>query len=352
MKKEKITALDAQLEAQKIAFAPVIFQVARSIKKFGILKLLDEASKGLTINEISNKTKISEYGVQILLESALSASIVYKDNERFFLTKIGFFLENDEMIEINMNFNHFVNYKGLYDLDKSIEKEKPIGLKVFGDWDTIYPNLGKLPDTAKKAWFDFDHYYSDLAFNESIDTLDKLSPKTVLDIGGNTGKFSICFAKKTKDTKITILDLPSQVEMAKKNIKANNLEDRVSFYPLNMLENNNDIPKGFDIIWMSQFIDCFSENDAIKILTKVRESMSESSRLCILESLWDKQKFEAASFAVINTSPYFTAMANGCSKMFYSKDLFNYINKAGLEVESTIDNLGISQTLIKCKVKQ
>jgi len=350
-KREEISALDAQLEALKIAFAPVIFQVVRTMREFGILTLLDKNKQGLTLDEIAKESDISSYGAKVLLESALSASVVREEEGRYRLSKIGYFLENDTMVKTNMAFNHDVNYKGLFDLDRSIKEDRPVGLKVFGDdWDTIYPHLGVLPERAKKAWFDFDHFYSDSAFDSSIEKLKSFNPKTVLDIGGNTGKFSIRFAKKSENINLTILDLPGQIEMAQKNIKENGLEERVNFYPLDILDHEAKIPQGFDIIWMSQFIDCFSEEDAIKILSRVAESMDENSRLCILEPLWDKQRFESASYCIINTSPYFTAMANGCSKMFNSTDLFDYIQRAGLEIEETIDNLGVSpHTLVKCK---
>ena len=348
---EKISALDAQFEAQKIAFAPVIFQVVRTMRKFDILKLLGDNKQGLTLNEISEKSDISTYGAKILLESAFSASIVLENDGKYTLGKIGYFLENDKMIKVNMDFNHFVNYKGLYALDDAIKEEKPAGLKVFNDnWDTIYPYLTSLPEDAQKAWFGFDHYYSDSAFEDAINRLKEFKPKTILDIGGNTGKFSIRFAKNSKGINLTILDLPGQVEVAKENIKDNGLEDRVAFYPLDILEHDKKIPKGFDIIWMSQFIDCFSEEDTIKIFSRVKEAMDENSRLCILEPLWDKQQFEASSYAIINTSPYFTAMANGCSKMFNSTDLFDYIKKAGLTIEETFDGLGHTHTLVKCKI--
>jgi ubiquinone/menaquinone biosynthesis C-methylase UbiE len=349
-KREEISALDAQLEALKIAFAPVIFQVVRTMKEFGILTLLDKRKEGLSLKEIAEKTEISTYGAKILLESALSASVVKEEEGKYTLTKIGYFLENDAMVEVNMAFNHDVNYKGLFDLDKSIKEERPVGLQVFGDWETIYPHLGILPEQVKKSWFDFDHFYSDSAFDSAIEKLKSFNPKKVLDIGGNTGKFSIRFAKKHKDINLTILDLPGQINMAQKNIRDNGLENNVDYFPLDILNHTAKIPKGFDIIWMSQFIDCFSEEDAIKILTRVRESMNENARLCILEPLWDNQRFESASYCIINTSPYFTAMANGNSKMFNSTDLFDYIQRAGLEIEETIANIGVSShTLVKCK---
>jgi len=281
----------------------------------------------------------------------LSASVVIKENKLYKLSKIGFFLENDKMTKINMDYNHYVNYKGLYDLDKSIKESKPIGLQVFGDWETIYPNLSTLPPKVKKAWFDFDHFYSDSAFDDAIEILKTFNPKRVMDIGGNTGKFSICFAKNSIDTYVTILDLPQQIKVAQENIKKNNLEERVKFYPLDILDHTTQIPKGFDIIWMSQFIDCFSQEDAIKILSRVAKSMNKNTRLCILEPLWDRQRFDTSSYCIINTSPYFTAMANGCSKMFNSTDLYSYIEQAGLIVEESFDNLGFSHTLLKCKIK-
>ncbi len=347
---DNITALDAQFEAQKIAFAPVIFQVVRTMRELDILKILGDHKKGLTVDAISEKSSIKPYGIKVLLESALSASVVVENEGLYTLSKIGFFLQNDKMIKTNMDFNHYTNYKALYDLDKSIKEERPIGLKVFGEWSTIYPYLSQLPDDAQRAWFNYDHYHSDTAFDDAIEKLKGFNPKKVLDIGGNTGKFSIHFAKNSTDTHLTILDLPSQIALAKKNIRDNNLEDRVEFYSLDILDHNSKIPNGFDTIWMSQFIDCFSEEDAIKILSRVKESMDKNSRLCILEPLWDRQRFEASSYAIINTSPYFTALANGYSKMFNSTDLFDYIHRAGLIVEESFDGLGDTHTLVKCKI--
>ena len=67
-----------------------------------------------------------------------------------------------------------------------------------------------------------------------------------------------------------------------------------------------------------------------------------------METLWDRQKYDTASFDLAQTSVYFTAMANGNSKMFYSEDLFRMIRKSGLEVAEVIDGLGFGHSLIKC----
>ena len=345
------TALEAQYEAQKIAFAPIVFQVAKSMRDLGILESLYQHSKhGLTLEEIAKEAGLSHYGVQVLLETSLSADIVKLDsNDRYFMTKTGYFLLKDEMTRINMNYNHYVNYQGLYYLDEAIRKGEASGLKVFGSWETIYPALSSLPYDAQKSWFEFDHYYSDSAFSEAIEIIVKANPRKILDIGGNTGKFSILLAKSDSDVHITIVDLPEQIALAKENIQKENLEERIDILPLDVLDHSRPLPHGYDIIWMSQFLDCFKEEDIVDLLKRTKKAMKRDARLYIMEPLWDKQRFETSAYCIINTSPYFTAMANGYSKMFHSKDMIDAIHKAGLEVVEEIDNIGICQSIIICK---
>ena len=105
------TAIEAQYAAQKIAFAPIIFQVAKSMRDLGVLETLYKNNKtGLDIEEISKYTNISIYGVKVLLETSLSADLVKVIDNKYFITKTGYFILNDEMTRINMNYNHYVNY--------------------------------------------------------------------------------------------------------------------------------------------------------------------------------------------------------------------------------------------------
>jgi len=127
------------------------------------------------------------------------------------------------------------------------------------------------------------------------------------------------------------------------------LSNQIALLPANVLAPTHSFPKGFDIIWMSQFLDCFSEEEIVSILSKAKEAMDDTSLLCIMEPFWDRQRFETSAFCIINTSPYFTAMANGCSKMYHSKDFIKLIEMAGLKVEAIIDHLGVCQSIIKIK---
>ncbi len=346
------TALQAKFDAQKIAFAPIMFQAARALRELGILEyLLKNKRKGAQIDTIANELKLSVYGVKVLLEAGLSIELVLIKDNKYYITKTGYFILSDELTRINMDFTHDVNYEGMMHLDSSIKNGKPEGLKTFGEWNTVYEALAELPDQVRKSWFAFDHFYSDYAFPEVLPHIAEKNPEKILDVGGNTGKFSIFCAQNIENVKMTILDLPGQVADAKKNIEEVNLSDRISTHSLNLLDNSTPFPRGYNIIWMSQFLDCFSQEEILGLLNRSYEALDENGSLYILETYWDLQEFEASAYSLHATSLYFTAIANGNSQMYHSDDMKKLVEKSGLYVSEVIENIGVSHTLFICKKK-
>ncbi len=352
-KKDSKTALGAKGLAQFIAFGPVIFQVSKVMRDTGILSAIEEsASGGMTIDEIKDRVQLSHYGVRVLLESSLGIGLIVENDGRYTLTRTGYFILHDPLTRVNMDFVHDVCYKGLFDLDKSIENGKPEGLKEFGDWPTIYEGLSQLPAHVQKSWFAFDHFFSDTAFPAVLKHVYKKGIKNILDIGGNTGKWAIASAKYAPDIHITIMDLPGQLNMARKRIEELQLGDRVSFYPANILDESQPFPKGFDAIWMSQFLDCFSEAEIVSILKRCATAIDDDGYVMILEAFWDTQRFETAAFCLQQTSIYFTALANGNSQMYDSRVFKQCIYDAGFEIVEQTDGIGLSHSLLKCRKKK
>jgi len=354
MPKNKTTAIEAIEEAQKIAFAPFVFQATVSLRELGIFDFIFSNRKkgGVTIEEISEKTSISQYGIGVLLEIAESSNIVSKDsNGKYELTTTGYFLNSNETVNVNINFTNDVCYKGLFYLKDAIKNEKPEGLKELGNWNTIYEGLSKLPPKIKKSWFEFDHHYSDNVFEEALKVIFRSNPKTIFDIGGNTGKFAISACTYKEDVHVKIIDLPGQLKVALKNTKEKGFENSVSGYEINWLsEEKLEIPKGADTIWMSQFLDCFSEEEILRILTTAANSMNDDAELLIMETFTDRQEFSNAKFILEATSLYFTVLANGNSKMYAAEVFLKLIEKAGLVLKEDI-KMGEYHTILVCKKK-
>jgi len=350
-KKDTLSALDAITEAQRIAFAPMLFQTARILRHSGALAYLDSTgTKGATLNEVTSNSSLNEYAISVLLDMGLSGRIVTCEDGRYSLAKVGHFLLNDKMTRVNMDFTHDVCYQGLFFLEKALQESKPAGLKVFSDAETIYPVISQLPTPARESWFAFDHFYSDAAFSTVLPHIFSSQPSQLYDVGGNTGKWALRCCQYDETVAVTILDLPEQVALARENIANAGLSHRIGVHPIDMLS-DAPLPAEADIWWMSQFLDCFSPQQIIAMLSRVAGVMKPGSRLCILELFWDAQKFAAASFSLNATSLYFTCMANGNSRFYSVETFYHCLEMAGFNVEKRVDGIGAGHTLLLCGKK-
>lgn len=350
--KDQLSARDAQRLAEFIAWGPVVFQASRLMVKFGILEMILDSKDGMTRQEIVEATKLSDYAVKCLLEASLCIGTVLVDpeTEEFTISKTGWFLLNDPATRVNIDFNHDVNYEGWFHLEEALKEGRPAGLKHFGDWPTIYEGLSQLPPQVQKSWFGFDHFYSDSSFPEALKIIfDEHHVKSLYDVGGNTGKWALQCVGYDPNVQVTILDLPQQIGMMKENVKDKVGAERISGYGINLLDEKALFPKregGLDAIWMSQFLDCFSMEEIVGILKRAKEAMTSETRIYIMETLWDRQRFEPAALCLTMTSLYFTALANGNSKMYNTEDMEACIHEAGLEIEQIHDHLGQGHSII------
>ena len=90
--KEHLSANDAQLRAQFIAWGPVIFQTTRIMLKYGILEMLRDSEKGLTRAEID----------KIISESRLTG--IAKEQTEAYVKEVRKVLsENSESLKNKVN---------------------------------------------------------------------------------------------------------------------------------------------------------------------------------------------------------------------------------------------------------
>ncbi|WP_289200500.1 methyltransferase [Phocaeicola sartorii] len=354
--KERLSAHEAQLRAQFIAWGPAIFQTARIMLKYGILEMLRESENGLTYDEICRKTELGEYAVKCLLEASLCMGtvLIAPETSRYTLSKTGWFLLIDSATKADIDFNHDVNYEGWFYLEESFLHGKPEGLRHFGDWATVYEGLSCLPEHVQKSWFGFDHFYSDHSFDQALEIVFGVcKPRVLFDVGGNTGRWALRCVGHDPDVRVVILDLPQQIDMMRRQIQGKTGAERIDGYGINLLDSAQHFPlnRNVDAIWMSQFLDCFSMEQIVAILQRAAKAMTQDTRLYIMETLWDRQKYEPAALALTMTSLYFTAIANGNSKMYNTEDLQRCIESAGLVVEQIHDGLGHGHSILVCKLK-
>jgi hypothetical protein len=355
---DESTALEAQRRAQEIVFGPAVFQVARILRKIGVIALLAsrDARDGMTLAEICEAVGRSKYPIQVLLESALSSGILYRtigaqgERDRFRLTKTGFVLHSDRMTAVLIDFMHDVCYRGLFELEEALETGRPLGLRHAGDWPTLYEGMGSLPSPMRESWFRYDHYFSDCTFAQALKIVFDIPPRSLLDLGGNTGRWALACVAHDPSVEVTVMDLPQQIRLLQASIAGIPGAERVHGYAGDFLDPATRIPGGFECVWMSQFLDCFGEHEIDVILRRVADAIDTRTRVFINEIHWDRQRFETGAYVLNQSSLYFAAIANGTSKFLYFPDLVRRIEAAGLEIVQVHDGLGWGHTLSECRL--
>jgi precorrin-6B methylase 2 len=316
------------------------------LRDYGILQQLLDGKDGLSIESIHAKTTISLYGVRVLVEAGIGIGLLYEENGLYFITKTGSMFMTDAMVKINTNFMRDICYEGAGKLKESIEHGKPEGLKFLGPWSTLYEGLTQLTSQQEKSWFEFDHYYSDYVFPLVMPKIFENNPQSILDIGANTGKFSLQCLSYNKDVELFLVDLGKQLEVSRNNLEAHGFHDRFTLIEHNMLNNEIELPGSYDVIWMSQFLDCFSDKEIVAILLKCKKALNPNGKIVINETFWDNQPFHASMFSLQMTSLYFTTIANGNSQMYDSRVFEKLVEKAGLKIILKEENIAQTHTLL------
>jgi len=348
---DNLTAYEAKSEALRLAYAPMAFQAARVLRTSGLLELvLNHKRGGSTLPELVAASHLPRYGVKILLEAGLGIGLLCLNGGRFTLTKLGHFILRDPTVRASMDFSHHICYRGLFDLEHSVASGEPTGLKTLGDWETVYEALASLPTEVRQSWFAFDQHFSDVAFPGALPLVFANRPKRLLDIGANTGKWAVHCVQHDPAVHVTMVDLPGQLAMARKHVEELGLTERIDFVPINVLDDSQQFPAGYDVIWMSQFLDCFSEEQIVGILRRAARAMTPNTALYILEPYWDRQANETAAHCLQQTSIYFTCIANGNSQMYAATDMLQCVAKSGLKVVEDRDGVGLYHTLFKCRL--
>ena len=350
--KDTLSAVEALGAAQWLAFAPLAFQATAAMRDRGVLAALAAAkpAEGCTVEEVVAATNLSTYAVRVLLEAGLGLRIVWRSNGRYHLGKLGQFLLHDEMTKVNFDFTRDVCYQAAAHLGESLSQGHPVGLKEIGPWATLYEGLSVMPEPALSSWHAFDHFHSDQAFPAASDRLALHLPQRLLDVGCNTGKWAQACLQRFPTLEVGLVDLAPQLARARTRLDAAGVVNRAQFHPVDLLDRATLLPSGYDLIWMSQFLDCFSEDQIVQILMKARDALAAGGRVWILELFWDRQRFEAAAFSLQQTSLYFSCVANGNSQMYDSEVFFKLLERAGLVVSQLTDGLGGNHTLLECGI--
>ncbi|MEC4678317.1 MAG: methyltransferase [Nitrospirota bacterium] len=103
--------------------------------------------------------------------------------------------------------------------------------------------------------------------------------KTLLDVGGGGGAFSIAFAKRYLHLKTTLFDLPQTLKISRENIEKEGLSDRVDLVEGNF--NAGQLPGPFDVVFASDILHYQTEAENMALVQRLYDATATGGVLIL-----------------------------------------------------------------------
>ncbi len=262
-------------------------RVILTANNFHIFDYLD--SPGLSASGLAGKISADRRATELMLNSLASIGLVEKKDSRFRNTPVA--------------SRYLVSGKPEYQGD------------ILRHYSTLWDNwsgLDAVVKTGKPHRVSHDHRsfilgmhnLASLRVKEFLAALDLRGVRSVLDLGGGPGTYSMAFARSGRE--VTIMDFPETLKIARKLIREAGLVNKIRFLSGDFTR--DDIGRGYDLILISQIFHAYDENACLAMLRKCRGAVNPGGRTVIQEFPLDETRTappQGALFAInmlVNTT--------------------------------------------------
>lgn len=180
-------------------------------------------------------------------------------------------------------------YRVWKDLDETLRTGQSAFQRVYGQ--DFWTYLRDHPETSQN----FSRTMS-AGTSESVDSIISAYPyekhKTVVDVGAGNGTFAGSLAERHQGLEVIALDLPNQIKEAADRLKTHGGVPRVKLVSADMF--TDPLPAA-DLYTLKGVVHNWSDEAALRILQRIRES-SPSARVLVIErTIDDKREFDVRS---------------------------------------------------------
>merc|ERR1712244_83832 len=210
-------------------------------------------------------------------------------------------------------------------MGESLKQNSNIGIqRVPGTGRDLYHRLSENPYMEKKfyeymnSFTRMSNFY--LTENVNFDEVTK-----VLDVGGGTAINAIALANRFPHLHMTVIDIEQSAKVARANVKAQGLEDRIEVLALDFFE--NELPKGHDCILFSHQLVIWTGDENIHLLKKAKNALEPGGRVVVFNSMSNDDGTGPLMAAL--DSVYFAAIPATGGMIYSFQDYVDWMMEAG-----------------------
>ncbi|UCC47376.1 MAG: methyltransferase domain-containing protein [Gemmatimonadota bacterium] len=293
------------------------------------LNLFEELrNQPLTIAELADATHCSERGVANLVEVLESLGYVRRKGQRYANSAMTEkWMTREPLISLCSGFSYYS--QAMTDLlpfvHESIRSGTPY--RNFYDWISDQPD-------ASRMYQRFMMSLARLAIPEFARRIQlKQSCRTVLDVGGGHGLYSVALCRKYDSISVTIFDSPYARELAEQNIGAAQMEGRIQFVAGDYF--SDDFDSKYDAVMLFNVVHEHTDSENRMLIRKISGSLSDGGSIIIMDVLREKKALRSAELIARTYSLLFFHTVGGQT---YSYDeIADWLASCGLSGIRRID---------------
>lgn len=264
------------------------FQESRillSAFELGIFTSIDQS--GSTANQIADKLNLDHHACERLMNALVSLDLLTKQNNLFFNSPASLkFLSKNSSDYMGglMHTNHlWSTWSNLTKVVKTGIAAHPAEINERGDnWLVAF--ITAMHDRAKKQ------------APEQLADLNLSGIKTLLDVGGGSGAFSMEFIRRNPEIEATVFDLPNVVPITQKFIDQEGFSGKIKTYEGDYTK--DDLPGGFDLVFLSAIIHSNSLETNAGLIKKCFKALNNKGKIVIQDWIMNNDRTQPVSGAI------------------------------------------------------
>lgn len=172
---------------------------------------------------------------------------------------------------------------------------------------------------------------SRLSSKEVAAKVDLSQAQLLLDLGGGPGTAALTFAEAHPHLHCVVFDLPGPIEIAKQQIKAAGLEDRVRVATGDF--HADALGDGFDVVYISNIIHMMDPQHTLQLLKKAAAALNPGGRLMLKDFFLEECLTEPKSGAQFSVNMLVNTKGG---KTYTRVETMELLNEAGFEYQKSV----------------
>jgi SAM-dependent methyltransferase len=292
---------------------------------------------GTTSKQIAGNLHLDEHACDRLLNALVSLGFLTKHNHLFYNTEKSFMFlskKSSDYLGGLMHLNHLWNtWSNLTQVIKTGTSAHPGEINERGE-EWLYPFINAMHDRAKNQ------------APRQLENIDLSGIKSILDIGGGSGAYSMEFVSKKPEIEPTVFDLPNVVPITKKFIDKEGFSNKIKTQPGDYT--TDDLPEGFDLVFLSAIIHSNPLETNQVLIKKCFNSLNKNGKIVIQDWIMNNDRTKPTSGAVFALNMLVGTEAGDC---FTEQEVTEMLDRAGFKnISRTEFETGLSQ-MIAQKIK-